>query len=220
MLSLKQHLSVTEVMSRKSKACLQLACLRKQEMLVFTFAFRQYKTPPATGCCVLGDEPSLGVWWSAEVAPSFPWISVQNTDWWFEGAKNQPICQCKQKVSEFVLDTNVCSKLQHLSKQPWLSFCAFLSLPKAGRAQFLGWNQYFRSCMERHGNENLGKAQWGHWTYIIFTGLWFTLLKFEGRKAASICCLPLATWLVLGSDPHLYELKSISCWTQHSLQMV
>lgn len=44
MLSLKQHLSVTEVMSRKSKACLQLACLCKQEMLVFTFAFRQYKT--------------------------------------------------------------------------------------------------------------------------------------------------------------------------------
>lgn len=43
MLSLKQHLSVTEVMLKKSKACLQLACLCKQEMLVFTFVFRQYK---------------------------------------------------------------------------------------------------------------------------------------------------------------------------------
>lgn len=54
---------------------------------------------------------------------------------------------------------------------------------------------------------------------ILVTGLWFTLLKFRGLNVVSICCFPLATWLILGSDPHLYELISISCWTQHSLQM-
>lgn len=41
MLSLKQHLSGTEVMLRKSKTCLQLACLRKKEM--FTFVSRHHQ---------------------------------------------------------------------------------------------------------------------------------------------------------------------------------
>lgn len=85
--------------------------------------------------------------------------------------------------------------------------------------QFLGWNQYFRSCMEQHENEHLGKAQ-GHLACTVFTGLWVALLKFQGIKVASNCCLPLATWLIFGSDPYLCDLISISCWTQQRLQMV
>lgn len=81
----------------------------------------------------------MGVWWSAEVAPSFPWISVQN--WWFEGAVS--VSKKYLNLSWILFAVN--SKIDQSS-------CGSVSVPSCPYPRVIRVPDYSWNCTEKWGS--------------------------------------------------------------------